>query len=39
VNSAFPKHRASVGLRYFKEFDNRSTFQGYSLQLSASIGL
>jgi hypothetical protein len=39
VNSAFPKHRASVGLRYFKEFANRSTFQGYSLQLSGSIGL
>jgi hypothetical protein len=28
-----------VGLRYFKEFANRSTFQGYSLQLSGSIGL
>jgi hypothetical protein len=39
VNSAFPKHRASVGLKYFKEFSNRSTFQGYSLQLSGSIGL
>ena len=39
VNSAFPKHRASVGLRYFKEFANRSTFQGYSLQLSGSLGL
>jgi hypothetical protein len=39
VNSAFPKHRASVGLKYFKEFENRSTFQGYSLQLSGSIGL
>ena len=39
VNSAFPNHRASVGLRYFNEFANRSTFQGYSLQLSGSIGL
>jgi len=39
VNSAFPTHRASVGLKYFKEFSNRSTFQGYSLQLSGSIGL
>jgi hypothetical protein len=39
VNSTFPKHRASVGLRYFKEFANRSTFQGYSLQLSGSLGL
>ena len=39
VNAAFLKHRASVGLKYFKEFANRSTFQGYSLQLSGSIGL
>jgi hypothetical protein len=39
VNSAFPKHRAGVGFKYFKEFANRSTFQGYSLQLSGSIGL
>jgi hypothetical protein len=37
VNSAFPKQKASVGFKYFDEFSNRSTFQGYSLQLSASI--
>lgn len=37
LNSAFPQHRASLGLKYFKEFRNRSTFQGYSLQLSGSI--
>jgi hypothetical protein len=36
-NSAFPKHKASLGLKYFKEFSNRSTFQGYSLQFSGSI--
>jgi hypothetical protein len=30
--------RASVGLKYFKEFANRATFQGYSLQVVASIG-
>jgi len=29
--------RASVGLKYFKEFSNRATFQGYSLQVVASI--
>jgi len=39
VSTAFPKHRASVGLKYFKEYANRSTFQGYSLQLFGSIGL
>jgi len=37
VNSNFPKHKAAVGLKYFKEFANRSTFQGYSVQLSGSI--
>ena len=37
VTSAFPKHKASVGLKYFKEFADRSTFQGYSVQFSGSI--
>ena len=37
VTSAFPKHKASLGFKYFKEFANRSTFQGYSVQLSGSI--
>jgi len=39
VNAAFPQQRASLGFRFFKEFSNRSTFQGYSAQLSGSIGL
>jgi hypothetical protein len=37
VNSAFPKHRAGLGVKYFKEFSNRSTYQGYSVQISGSI--
>ena len=37
VNSAFPKRKASLGLKYFKEFSDRSTFQGYSLQVSGSL--
>ncbi len=37
LSSNFPRHRASLGLKYFKEFLNRSTFQGYSLQVSGSI--
>ena len=37
VNSAFPKHKAALGLKYFKEFADRSTFQGYSVQFSGSI--
>lgn len=39
LNLAFPKHKASLGMKYFKEFSNRSTFQGYSLQFSGSISL
>jgi hypothetical protein len=26
-----------LGVRYFKEFLDRSTFQGYSVQISGSI--
>jgi hypothetical protein len=39
VNTVFPKHKTSLGLKFFKEFMNRSTFQGYSVQISASISL
>jgi hypothetical protein len=27
----------SLGFKYFKEFANRATFQGYSVQISGSI--
>ncbi len=37
VNSAFPKYKASLGVKYFKEFSDRSTFQGYSVQIAGSI--
>jgi len=37
VNAAFPKHKATVGVKYFEEFADRSTFQGYSVQVSGSI--
>jgi hypothetical protein len=37
VNSLFPKRKASLGLKYFKEFSDRSSFQGYSLQVSGSL--
>ena len=36
-NVMLPWHKASVGFKYFKEFANRSTFQGYSVQVSGSI--
>jgi hypothetical protein len=34
----FPEQKINVGVKYFKEFLNRSTFQGYSVQISGSIG-
>jgi hypothetical protein len=37
VLAVLPK-RTSVGFKYFKEFADRATFQGYSLQVFASIG-
>ena len=36
-NVMLPWHKATVGLKYFKEFANRSTFQGHSVQISGSI--
>jgi hypothetical protein len=37
VNLTFPKQRANVTFKYFDEFANRSTFQGYSFQVAGSI--
>ena len=39
ANVLFPVRRVSLGVKYFKEFSNRSTFQGYSLQISGSLTL
>jgi len=36
-NLMLPARNVSVGFKYFKEFSNRSTFQGYSLQISGAI--
>jgi len=36
-NLTLPVHDVSVGFKYFKEFANRSTFQGHSVQISGSI--
>ena len=38
MSAAFPGRKAALGVRYFKEFANRSTNQGYSLQVTASVG-
>jgi hypothetical protein len=32
-----PARKVSLGVKYFKEFEDRSTFQGYSFQITASI--
>lgn len=37
ISAAFPRRKASLGFKYFKEFANRSTFQGYSVQISGAI--
>jgi hypothetical protein len=36
-NITLPKWRLSAGFKYFKEFSNRSTFQGQSVQFSGAI--
>jgi hypothetical protein len=37
TNVALPKQKLNFGIKYFKEFANRNTFQGYSVQLSGSF--
>lgn len=34
---AFPSRRVSLAARFFEEFADRATFQGFSLQLSGSV--
>jgi hypothetical protein len=37
LSTVFPRQKANVGVRYFKEFANRSTFEGYSLQVAGAV--
>lgn len=37
ANGMFPERKASIGVKYFHEVDCRSTFQGYTLQISGVI--
>ena len=37
VNLAFPKQRTNVTLKFFDEFADRATFQGYSFQVAGAI--
>jgi hypothetical protein len=34
----WPRRKVSLGFKYFEEFSGRSTFQGYSAQISTTIG-
>lgn len=36
--ASWPSRSVSLSVKYFKEFANRSTFQGFSLQTSCTIG-
>lgn len=36
-NASFPDRKVTVGVKYYKEFSNRSTFQGSSLQIAATL--
>ena len=38
-NVLLPARKVSLGLKYFKEFSNRSTFQGYTLHISGALTL
>jgi hypothetical protein len=37
ANVMLPERKVSVGLKYFHEFECRSTFQGYTFQISGAI--
>jgi hypothetical protein len=37
MSLALRQRKVSLGLRYFQEFWNRSTYEGYSLQIAGSI--
>ena len=37
ANAVLPERKVNVGLKYFREFECRSTYQGYTLQISAAI--
>jgi len=36
-NVVLPGRKVSLGVKYFREFLNSSTFQGYSVQISGAI--
>ena len=37
ANAMLPQQKVSIGVKYFHEFDCRSTYQGYTLQISGAV--
>jgi hypothetical protein len=37
LNMMLPNRKVTLGTKLFKEFENRSTYQGYSVQISAAV--
>ena len=37
ANAILPEQKVTVGVKYFHEFECRSTFQGYTFQISAAV--
>ena len=37
MNLALPARKVTLSLKYFDEFSNQWTYQGYSLQISAAV--
>ncbi len=37
ANIVLPVRKASLGFKYLREFSNKSTVQGYSIQISGGI--
>ena len=38
-NMILPARKVSLGVKFFREFSGRSTFQGYTLQISGALTL
>ena len=38
LNYVFPARKVTLSFKYFDEFSNQWTYQGYSLQISAGVG-
>jgi len=37
ANAMLPQRKLSIGIKYFHEFECKSTYQGYTLQISGAV--